>query len=563
MLVTYNFALKNKSFYVNYDTFITPSTLLGQYSGCKSNAIPGTCFLNIGMFLILPIIFETAIIILLIKLRKESRKLVLLLFFALLQVLISTVIILYLFVPDVVEGQLYKQAYKNVMQTLSILDDEERLNGVLDAPADCISCIVHKMEDSKTAPQIIDRNPMEEAVMKIIGINLDGKDSFYKSVEIPFVLFDEGRNMDLDTSLSQKKFGLALFPNATLIVGYTSKDIIQELTPIISKKLITQQLSAYSDSDGDPSFVVLNQDDYISYQKAEEEKYKNELIKNIKQIDDYITQLNDLINYNQNIIDSYDTYVKRNKEMYKEYVEEPQNTYDKYCKDAEYPQCETLKKQIKENKKLIEDDKNHIEEGVKNAREYNQEANLSKLIYQNALHSGQSLYEKAQKEPITAEYQRGISYVADNKVYINYYGPDSGVNFNDYLFTTLHEYLHQFSYTAGEGTIPVCLEEGITDQTASTLLNNVIPNSSSYITYAMESEIAKTILDKVSYGELMNVYFSKSEDNLKSVLKKYYKNVPYGEFVNECNNLYYTDLDDVNSKIKRYNEVVNLLSGNN
>jgi len=56
----------------------------------------------------------------------------------------------------------------------------------------------------------------------------------------------------------------------------------------------------------------------------------------------------------------------------------------------------------------------------------------------------------------------------------------------------------------------------------------------------------------------MSVYFDKSDAKLKSLFEKYYDGSLYKDFVNKCNYLYYTDINDLEAKEHRYKDVLDI-----
>lgn len=554
----YGLSINEIAFDINYDTTITPADILNNALTCHEDAVFSNCGPILIIFLVLPFAGEIACIVFLFTLRKSARKRVLVLFFIMFQLVLAGILFYYLYIPERTVNALTKRAQSEIKQAIELLNSKEQLNHVLATPADCISCTFNEIEQSEKLSLIIDANPAEMAIMKIVGTDIKSKNSFYKAVVIPYILFNKGNNTDLDNDLSKSYFEMILFPDSTLIVGFSTRQSVQLLAPILSKKLVQQQLSDFSRNSRVIEFSVLDQKDYIAYQKIEEEKGKKEVLNAINSVKNDIAYLNDIISDNQKIIDDYESNIKRNEADYDYYVNDLQDTYNRLCTSNDYPECKALKSRINENKEVIEKERTDITANRKNAEIYNNEARASRKEYMGVLDSLQRTYEKMLSEPVTAEYQDGISYPAQGKTFLNFYTSDNGKTFNGYLFTTLHEYLHQTSYTNGEAELPMCLEEGITDHTTALLLKEKVPISDNYITYIFEEGVVNIMLDKVPFNELMSVYFDKSDAKLKSLFEKYYDGSLYKDFVNKCNYLYYTDINDLEAKEQRYKDILDI-----
>lgn len=554
----YRLSINEIAFDINYDTTTVPADMLNNALTCSDAAVFSNCGPTLIIFLVLPFVGEISCIAFLFTLRKSARKRVLVLFFIVFQLVLAGMLLYYLYIPERTVNALTKRAHSEIKQAIELLNSKEQLNHVLATPADCISCTINEIEQSEKLPLIIDTNPTEIAIMKIAGTDLNNKNSFYKAGVIPYILFNKGNNPDLDNDLGKSYFEMILFPDSTLIVGFSTRQSVQSLAPMLSKKLVQQQLSDLAKNSRVIEFSVLDQENYIAYQKIEEEKGKNEVLNAINSVKKDIAYLDGIISDNQNIIDNYESNIKRNEADYDYYVNDLQDTYNRLCTSSDYPECKALKSRINENKEVIEKERTDITTNRKNAEIYNNEARASKEQYMSVLDSLQRTYDKMLSEPVTAEYQDGISYPAQGKTFINFYTSDNGKTFNGYLFTTLHEYLHQASYTDGEAELPMCLEEGITDHTAALLLKEAVPASDNYVTYIFEEGVVKIMLDKVPFDELMSLYFDKSDAKLKSLFEKYYDASLYKDFVNKCNYLYYTDINDLEAKEQRYKDVLDI-----
>lgn len=554
----YKLSINERAFDINYDISTTPADILNNALTCNDDAIFSNCGPILVIFLVLPVVGEIACIAFLFTLRKSSRKRVLVLFFIIFQLVLAGILFYYLYIPERAVNALTKKANSEIKQAIELLNSKEQLNQVLATPADCISCTINKIEQSEKLPLIIDTNPAEIAVMKIGGTDLNSKSSFYKAVVIPYLLFNKGNNSDLDNDLSKSYFEMILFPDSTLIIGFATRQSVQSLAPILSRRLLQQQLSDYAENKRVIEFNVLDQKDYVNYQTIEEEKSKKEILNAINEVKNDISYLDGIITDNQNIIDNYEANVNRNKDDYDYYVSDLQETYDRLCETNDYPECKALKSRINENRQVVEKERADLDENRKNAEIYNNEAHASRQEYISVLDSLQRTYNKMLNEPITAEYQDGISYTSQGKTFINFYTTDTTKSFNAYLFTSLHEYLHQISYTDGESGLPMCLEEGITDRTAALLLKEITQNSDDYITYVFEEGVVNIMLDTIPFDELMGVYFDKSDTRLKSLFEKYYDSSSYKDFVNKCNYLYYTDVNDLEAKNQNYKDILDI-----
>jgi|GEM_PF-7088805 len=555
----YRLSLNEPLFDINYDISATPDVFLNNALTCDDSAIFNNCGSTLLMFLLIPLASELTLLVFTFSMKKISRGSVLFLFFIASQLIIAGVFLYYLYLPKMVVNSLSKKASEEIKNAVEILYNKEKLNELLATPVDCVACIANEIEKSKGLPRIIDANPSEITIMKILGIDLENKNSFYRAIVVPYLLFNKGANVDLDSELSKPHFEMVLFPDLTLVAGFTTKQTVQLFAPMLSKKLLQQKLPNYAVNERVIEFNVLDQKDYVAYQKIEEEKGKKEMLDAINQVKSDIAYLDKIINDNQSIIDNYEDNIKRNEDDYDYYVKDLQKTYDEVCKTNDYPECKALKNLINDNKTVIEKERNDIEVNRKNAEIYNNEARASRREYVSILDSLQRTYDKMLKEPITAEYQDGISYLSQDKTFIKFYDGANNKTLNAYLFTSLHEYLHQVSYAGGTAELPLCLEEGITDQATALLLKEVIPNSENYISYMFEAGVVNIMLDTVPYDELMSVYFDKSDAKLNSLFEKYYDASLYNDFVNKCNYLYYTDVNDLEAKEQRYKDILDIL----
>jgi len=561
----YKAAKTERVFDISFDITKSPNDIFFDNILCDSSStqIPGTCELGRVVWLLFPLIAEISCVVFILSFRKTVRKRMLGLFFVTFQIAVVGMYISYVLIADNVVSRLKAEAYKSIDDSVAIMNNKYEL-GEKVSNIDCASCIASEIKNNPRLPLLIENNPVEWAVLALQDISLSSKETYYNAIIIPYVLLNKGENTEIDQELTQIPFNVLLFPKtpvSILIIGNVNKDIVQELSPVIAEKLLVQDYPTYIKSEKTIYYKVMNENEYIAYQTKKEEERKNEIKSLIEESNKNIQELNNLITHNQEIIDNYESSREKNQSLYDYYVTDSQKDYDKLCKSyKDFYACVSWKDNIEYYKKTLSDAMKTNEINRDNAVTYNKSAVASKNYLLGEVSSLRESLALMEKDPVTAAYQNAVSYSSEsaNSVVINYYDKET-YPLSDYLYTTLHEFLHVYSYKL-ETELPVFLNEGLTEYQAAKVLNEYTGYGEEKITYVEEAGIVKLLLNKISQDELTNLYFDQSETELKNLFSKYYNASQYDDFVSKGNYTYYANINDEKARADKYTEIENMLT---
>lgn len=149
----------------------------------------------------------------------------------------------------------------------------------------------------------------------------------------------------------------------------------------------------------------------------------------------------------------------------------------------------------------------------------------------------QAQIDAMEKNPLTAERQSGL--YSGTVVYLRYFNEEDifQQTFERYFATAVHEYLHALSsHGATEDELESFMEEGTTDYLTGEILPEVFYPSprQSWYGYVSEVELMKELMKDVSERTVLEMYFTKQEDTMRSAFEQKYPGVSYDSFKKEA-----------------------------
>lgn len=525
-----------------------PNTLLSQRFTCNVENTNGLlCGLDGFLLAFLILYVEGYSIRTIIKKRKLIQKRYLIIYFLLQQVLLALLFYVYGSQPASVIKKLSQTAKQEITETVLIISNPEARTklGIIDS----FTAISEKIEEATATPTFFEFEPEAEAVLQVKDISHIEKDTLYRSVIIPSFLYAS----ESASIKSQIQFNGLFFPKTnTLIVKTINQPFIEQLAPILAKKLITTNYGEYVKWKKDaPTISVLDDEKYVELMKKREEQRKKDFQNNIQEIQFNIRDIdNSILELQTNI-----------KELESEY-----SRYESYGRGW-LRDCESRRGS---SDTFCVEGKKTMEEGLNSLRAQKNEAELLvkefiglKPRWIQSLGSWQKGYEDFLKNPVIPEYQAGI-FISPNDIFIKWLPKDSE-NFSYYINTVLHEYLHYETITASND-LPIFLDEGVTDYLTTELTKEFF-KPQSFVTETPDYSGYPELIKVVSYlfmqlpeKDLLNAYFvGNKSDFIKIIDNKFGKGV-YDQIKNDADQIYYTPVADVDTKMKLVNSIKSLLS---
>lgn len=505
----------------------------------KFNAVPYSstqsytiyCFLFLGLMLGI----EVFILVSTIAKRKHFPKLYLLFYFLVLQPIVIVPAIVVILVPESVVSNLNKLAKTDVTKQITLLSTPNGLKqlSIISNSAG----IKNSIGQSPTPPKIIDEQSDSQAIIQ--SLQIQKKDTFYRVVIIPKYLLTQS-NLTIT-------FDALLFPNNVLVIKKATRDLLSNILPVLSAKIVDNGIEKSLTNKKEPLFSVLSDDAYniIQTQKADERKAK--FLSYINDIKSSIADANHYIPLDQTNIES----LQAERTAYK-------NKTDAILKDCDslytVEDCNGWRGIVSKNLASYDDD-------IKSTNEDLQIWLYLKPRLTNNLQLATTSYEKFLKFPITPELQAAVFDNPDH-IYLKYYSEgDILPPPSDYVEVGIHEYLHYEAYNPSD-YLPSFIDEGITDYLATKLVDKYVSSQEITFHYPDEVSIIQELIKTIPEDKLVGAYFNQSESGFQKLFESYYPKGSYKEFKSMGEDLTYMDAFDLNGRKQAGMNIIQFLSSN-
>ncbi len=543
--VAYNqnlrFALNEKLFEVT-DVFKTDSvSLLTQRFTCSTSSDTWSwCGFDAVLLILLFLFIEGFVLWVIIKRRKTIAKRFLIAYVLIQQIYPVLLFVLYLYVPDAVVSNLSKQADQEIVKSVSVLASaEKRTNlGIINT----INDIGKALEKTAEIPTFFEHEPEVEAILQLQKITHTDKDTLYRSVIIPSILYDATKSASLK---EQIQFDVLLFPTNTLIIKSANQSVVKQLTPILTKKLLSTNYAQYiKKPKKSPNISVLEDEQYLVVLQKKQEELKRDHQNGMQEVSNGLQNIENTISQLQSALVAADVEYSRYETYGQNWLNECESALsptDSFCLEGK----QTIEKSLQESRV----GKSQIETRLKEYVEV-------KPKWLLALNQRRKAYEDFLRDPVTPEYQAGAFVYPDN-IYIKY-DPIESSSFSEYLQTLVHEYLHYENNNATD-KFPKFLEEGVTDYLASNLVKEFLQTQSLDSGYPELVEVITLLLDKLSKDNMFQAYFTRQESTIKNLVDKRYGKGVYNQLKTKSDQIYYMSTMDSVTKTDILKEITALL----
>lgn len=476
-----------------------------------------------------------AIVSVVIFLKKKKTKRYLLIYFLGLQLLVIVPILVATFTSGRVIADLNKQAETDIKKQVNLLLSAagHKQLSIKTTPEE----IKNTIAQSTIPPKIIDEQPDGQAIIQ--SFNIENKDTLYRVVILPIhILTRQDWNLH---------FEAYLFPNNILVIKKPSRNLLSQTLPIISKKVIENELGKYVKGKRDPKFNVLSDDAYNIIQTQKSEKIKADLLGYLSGIKSYLADANKYIP----ILQSDKKALEEERVSYKIRTD---GILSECRASYSVEDCKPVEDVVNKNTASIESDLKIINDKLQGWLDVK-----PKLTY--ALQVTEASYEKFLKFPLTPELQAGV-FDPPDAVYLKYFSEGENLPSPiEYIENGIHEYLHYQSYNQSV-FLPNLLNEGMTEYLANRLVKKYSFKQNISVTYPEEVFIVQELIKTIPEDKLLAIYFNQSEFELEKLIDSYYGIGTYKELKKKGDDLTYMALDNTQAKEQVKKEIINLLIAN-
>lgn len=526
-------ALNQQTFESNIDIINSdPSIILSDAFNAEPNSLTKEYTIYLFLFLGLMLGIESYILLSTKDIRKQHQKRYLLLYFLILQPLVIVPAFIPTHVSNHVVYNLTKLAKIDVTKEVLLLSNSDSLKqlSIASSPIE----IKARITQSSEPPKIIDEQVDGQIVIQ--SLQIQDKDTFYRAVIIPKYLLTQNK-LTLN-------FDAYLFPNNVLVIKNATIEMLSNILPLLSSKIINREIEKTLINKSEPIFEVLTDEAYNLVQERRIEERKIKFINYINEIKSSIADANKYIPKDQADIKS----LEQEKIAYT-------NRADGILKDCEslYPleDCKQWRTIVSNNIASYDSDLKLVNEDL-------QTWLYLKPRLTTDLQQAMISYEKFLEFPITPELQAGVFNYPSN-IYLKYFAKgDLTPSPTDYIESSLHESLHYYAYKSSN-FLPVFIDEGITDHLAYRIIKKYSFNQSVVTGYPQEVSIIQELIRNIPEEELVKAYFSQSEKEFEKLFDKYYMKGTYKKFVSMGDNLTYLDAFDFEGRQQETTEIIQFL----
>lgn len=543
----YRFVFSDKLFDIADIFKSDAASLLSQRFSCPTASSSWSwCGFDVILLILLLLFVEGFSIWIIIKNRKLIAKKYLVSYFLFQQVYPVFLFFLYVSIPASVISDLSEQARQDIAKSAAALSntDERAKLGIIDT-ADGIA---EALEKTDTPPLYFEYEPEAEAILQVQKISHTEKDTLYRSVIVPSIVYAS----ESASVKAQIQFDVMVFPATnTLIVKAVKQTLIEQLAPILARKLIATNYASFVKwKKNPPKISVLEDEKYIELIKKKEEQRKKDYQYNIQEVRSSIRDAENAIPRLQIAISATDAEYNRYESYGREWLKGCENVLsmtDKVCVEG--------KQTIEESLNNLRSQKGELETQTKEWTELK-----PKLLW--SLGQWQKAYENFLKDPVTPEYQDGI-FESPSSIFIKWHSKDNYF-FSYYVNIVLHEYLH-YENGSATGKLPQFLEEGVTDYLTTELTKKLLERQSlvvqipDYSGYAELVQIVAHLFKNLPTEDLLGAYFARQETKIKELVDKKYEIGTYDQIRSKSDQIYYTPVIDVDTKMSLVNDVKALL----
>lgn len=383
--------------------------------------------------------------------------------------------------------------------------------------------ILQKVNESQNLHIYADYTSGSGAVLAtVVNDNSAGKLSYYESFYLPIFLANHQIVTGNASIASSKAFFMG--DDSLVIDRNIDLESIQKLSLPFAKSILHKAYPKYisTSTSSVKDFELLPDSQFgIMYKKKMTKDLTNDLATNEKSF-----------SINKGIIDSYPQTTADIDAEYKKDVTDQEVRYQNGCVSATlYNDCDSFAQIIAQNKIIIAQDRQAALKYYDSAQTYNKQIviNIQSLhVRIAAMSSTTDTIENSR-----GEYSVGIS-IGNDTVYMRF---NDGVAIDsDYIRTMVHELLHTYSYS-NQGSLPVALDESMTDYLATKSLGFDELDSVRVSGYPLEMQVLLALMEKIPTSDLIDCYFNKDEPKFKKLMAQYFPQVDYKEFTTRFNDL--------------------------
>ncbi len=429
-------------------------------------------------------------------------------------------LILALTIPALIQMSIYNIKAKIIrFSSVSEVNDEIKNNQII-TDIDKIVEQIGKVKDLKVYADYT----ISDGIILANILNKNKKYTYFESLYLPIYL--SGNRGDIDNEKLNNAEVAFLNGKDLIFNDNISKDSLKKVLFAISDKILKDKYADYmlTDNSNLKLFSIIDEDSYAFY-------YKKKVMAGISS--DLIDNIDKYKN-NKKIIDEYPGIVKKIDAEYQKTVVDQEKDYNEGCIVViKYNDCTDYKKLIENNKIIISNDRLSALNEYNLAIKYNTEIadsikNTKERIIQ--IESGNSNYI----ENNMAEYSVGVAFGNDT-IYLKYF-KDYPIS-SEYLRILVHELLHNRTFFA-DRYLPNALNEGLTDYFATRALNYSDLDSIRTSGYVLEIQVIYALLEKIPEKDLLKIYFNQNEKEFEALMKKYFPDVNYSEFIKSYNHMF-------------------------
>jgi hypothetical protein len=358
-------------------------------------------------------------------------------------------------------------------------------------------------------------NDLKSIILSQLIVRSDSQNSYY----VQRIIKNIPQNLSLQINIPKQSLVMV---GSRLIITEINKDDLQAVGSTIAEMFVKHYFKSRYLKDSPPNITLMDRQEYLAFRERQ-------IDDQVAKLDDILQKIKDYINVLYGSISTDKQKIASNQNGLNSSIAQRDSAYD-YCINAGYyfygyfyhtfPQsyCDSSRASWDN---IIVGFQNNIS---------NWQAQLS--YDQKELSDSQTLNDYIQDVRDIVDSQRdatpqelGVFNPPNNiKVVLDSTGPKAVDN---YLETLVHEYLHYTSYISDKKGLDHFFEEGLTEYYARKIIKANLGVDAN-LAYFLISQLIDQMMAKIPENEVQDIYFTKDQNRLISVLddaygKKFYE----------------------------------------
>jgi hypothetical protein len=300
-----------------------------------------------------------------------------------------------------------------------------------------------------------------------------------------------------------------------LVISGISKELFESIGPHLGYLLLQEYFSDIAIKNY-PSIKVLAKDDYLNFRKEDSLEKLKKINQAIGEVSDNISSYSAVVKNGEADLAAtqviVDTAFDRKENRYKDCLSEGTYTEGIFYKLNTKEFCDKQRLDLDNTIEVNEEEANLI----KNQIQYAKSRLAEYQYYEEVFKTQKEIFELSE---VGIVYEQGIFQPKEEIIML--LDEKNLPSAADFIATLVHEYLHYASFIAEDKKFEsLFFEESLTEHFTRLSVANFLGETNS--AYSIQAKIISEMTSKIAESDLIDIYFAKDNEALKSLIDRVY-----------------------------------------